>query len=61
MLLIYESEGYEIKHFYFLSTDNNDNKLNFRLPQFSKKLRNYLVSLFIPLDGQFWTQNDQDL
>ena len=31
------------------------------LSQFTNNLRNYLFSLFIPLYGQFWKQNDQDL
>ena len=32
-----------------------------RLSQYSNNLRNYLFTPFIPLYGQFWTQNDQDL
>ena len=32
-----------------------------RLSQFPNNLRNYLLYLFIPLYGPFWTQNDQDL
>ena len=37
------------------------NKMYIRLSRFSQNLWYYLFTPFIPLYGQFWTQNDKDL